>query len=127
MKTINEGFLSIRDRQKTTFIVSQGEKSFISRRFFLAEGDKTICCGKIVKQQVDLLDFYRLFFWLTLKEHKMFKRILIAFITVCSFAMADPIDNLDKYRIYTRSTSKTPKQIDSNSLKSNKKTRLILS
>jgi hypothetical protein len=32
-----------------TFIVSQGEKSFISRRFFLAEGDKTLCCGKIVK------------------------------------------------------------------------------
>jgi hypothetical protein len=28
---------------------------------------------------------------------------------------------------YTRSTSKTPKQIDSNPLKSNKKTRLILS
>jgi hypothetical protein len=94
--------LSIRDRQKTTFIVSQEEKSFISRRFFLAEGDKTICCGKIVKQQVDLLDFYRLFFWLTLKEHNMFKRILIAFITVCSFAMADPIDNLDEYRIYVK-------------------------
>jgi hypothetical protein len=32
----------------------------------------------------------------------MFKRILIAFITVCSFAMADPIDNLDEYRIYVK-------------------------
>jgi hypothetical protein len=32
----------------------------------------------------------------------MFKQILIAFITVCSFAMADPIDNLDAYRIYVK-------------------------
>jgi hypothetical protein len=39
----------VRDRHKIAFAVSQGEKSFISRRFFLAEGDKTICCGKIVK------------------------------------------------------------------------------
>jgi hypothetical protein len=39
----------LRDHQGINFTVSQGEKLFISRRFFLAEGDKTICCGKIVK------------------------------------------------------------------------------